>query len=139
MDRLQFFWNFQLFNNFFLFLSEQTQDWSRGNTINDGYDTKWYKSVHQDAKIVHKTWEEQGTQRDIRWQTQKHTDLRNNERIDSETKIITRLRTKYISTLIPNECNNQNHTLTVTTKVIDSPQDPPFPSKEQYWIFQALY
>ena len=65
--------------------------------------------------------------------------LFNNERIDSETKIITRLRTKYISTLTPNECNNQNHTLTVTAKVIDSPQDPPFPSKEQYWLFQALY
>ena len=27
-------------------------------------------------------------------------------KIDSETKIITRLRTKCISTLTPNECNN---------------------------------
>jgi len=57
------------------------------------------KTAHQDAKIVHKTWEEQATQRDTRWQTQKHTDLQNNEKIDSETKIITRLRTKGISTL----------------------------------------
>ena len=53
MDRL-LFWVFQFFfNTFFLFLSEQTQDWSRGNEINDGSNTKWYKNDLWSAKTAH--------------------------------------------------------------------------------------